>query len=254
MEAIQNEEQEEKQVEDLTTTTTQSSIKQISRKFTFAICLLLILAMCIFWLISSFNTQNLLRQQADGLGQSLARQTAAQLTELMLANDLISMNVVLGNLARDSSIAEVSVVNVDNEIMASASGSEMQVETLKPLPFSLSTLQVEYSAPITLADSIAGFVRLRLDLSYIEAGTLNNLILIIGATALLLIVAAAVTTTYFQYLVSFPANLLSFSLSNIRKGEIETCPEPTTNNEISAVIRQYNATAEFLTQLSLIHI
>ena len=125
----------------------------------------------------------------------------------MLANDLISMNVVLGNLARDSSIAEVSVVNVDNEIMASASGSEMQVETLIPLPFSLSTLQVEYSAPITLADSIAGFVRLRLDLSYIEAGTLNNLILIIGATALLLIVAAAVTTTYFQYLVSFPANL-----------------------------------------------
>ena len=83
MEVIQNEEQEEKQVEDLTTTTTQSSIKQISRKFTFAICLLLILAMCIFWLISSFNTQNLLRQQADGLGQSLARQTAAQLTELM---------------------------------------------------------------------------------------------------------------------------------------------------------------------------
>ena len=171
MEAIQNEEQEEKQVEDLTTTTTQSSIKQISRKFTFAICLLLILAMCIFWLISSFNTQNLLRQQADGLGQSLARQTAAQLTELMLANDLISMNVVLGNLARDSSIAEVSVVNVDNEIMASASGSEMQVETLIPLPFSLSTLQVEYSAPITLADSIAGFVDLRLALSYIEAGT-----------------------------------------------------------------------------------
>ena len=139
MEAIQNEEQEEKQVEDLHTTTTQSSTKQISRKFTFAICLLLILAMCIFWLISSFNTQNLLRQQADGLGQSLARQTAAQLTELMLANDLISMNVVLGNLARDSSIAEVSVVNVDNEIMASASGSEMQVETLIPLPFSLST-------------------------------------------------------------------------------------------------------------------
>jgi len=248
VEAIQNEEQEEKQVEDLHTTTTQSSTKQISRKFTFAICLLLILAMCIFWLISSFNTQNLLRQQADGLGQSLAHQTAAQLTELMLANDLISMNVVLGNLTRDSSIAEVSVVNVDNEIMASASGSEMQVETLIPLPFSLSTLQVEYSAPITLADSIAGFVHLRIDLSYIEAGTLNNLMLVIGATALLLIVAAAVTTTYFQYLVSFPANLLSFSLSNIRKGEIETCPEPTTNNEISTVIRQYNATAEFLTQ------
>ena len=102
MEVIQNEEQKEEQVEDSPTTITQSSTKQISRKFTFAISLLLILAMCIFWLISSFNTQNLLRQQADDLGQSLARQTAAQLTELMLANDLISLNVVLGNLTRDS--------------------------------------------------------------------------------------------------------------------------------------------------------
>ena len=119
MEVIQNEEQKEEQVEDSPTTITQSSTKQISRKFTFAISLLLILAMCIFWLISSFNTQNLLRQQADDLGQSLARQTAAQLTELMLANDLISLNVVLGNLTRDSSIAEVSVLNVDNEITVS---------------------------------------------------------------------------------------------------------------------------------------
>ena len=248
MEVIQNKEQKEEQVEDSSTTITQSSTKQISRKFTFAISLLLILAMCIFWLISSFNTQNLLRQQADDLGQSLARQTAAQLTELMLANDLISLNVVLGNLTRDSSIAEVSVLNVDNEIIARASGNKMQVETLIPVPFSLSISQVEYSAPIALADSIAGFVRLRLDLSYIEAGTLNNLMLIIGATTLLLIVAAAVTTTYYQYLVSFPAMLLSFSLSNIRKGEIETCPEPATNDEISTAIRQYNATAEFLAQ------
>ncbi|NKB34782.1 MAG: hypothetical protein GKR91_16935 [Pseudomonadales bacterium] len=248
VQAIQNEEQEEAPVEDIPATPTQSSKRQISRKFTFAISLLLILAMCIFWLISSYNTQNLLRQQADGLGQSLARQTAAQLTELMLANDLISMNVVLGNLVRDSSIAEVSVVNVDNEIVASATGVDTEIQTLIPLPFALNSLQVEYSAPINLADSIAGFVRLRLDLTYIEAGTVNSLILIVGATALLLIVAAAVTTTYYQYLVSFPANLLSFSLSNIRKGEIETCPEPKANNEISSAIRQFNATAEFLAQ------
>ena len=53
---------------------------------------------------------------------------------------------------------------------------------------------------------------------------------------------------YFQYVVSFPANLLAFALSNIRKGEIDTCPEPESNHELSAAIRQYNATAEFLAQ------
>ncbi|MDD9889302.1 MAG: AhpA/YtjB family protein [Gammaproteobacteria bacterium] len=248
MDATQNEEAEEHSEEASPAPTNKASSKQISRKFSVAICLLLVLAMCVFWLISSYNTQNLLRQQADGLGQSLARQTAAQLTELMLANDLISMNVVLGTLIRDSSIAAVSVVNVNNEIIASATGNEAEIQPLIPLPITLTTLQAEYSAPITLADSIAGFVRLRLDLSYIEAGMVDSLILIIGATILLIIVAVAVTSTYFQYLVSFPANLLSFSLSNIRKGEIETCPEPTSNNEISTTIRQFNATAEFLAQ------
>jgi len=248
VEIFQNGQQEDLPVEGLPATPKNSSNQQISRKFALAICLLLILAMCVFWLISSYSTQNLMRQQADGIGQSLARQTASQLTELMLANDLISMNVILANLVRDSSIAEVSVVNLDNEILASTTGTNSETRLLIPLPFELTSLEVEYSAPITLADSIAGFVWLRLDLTYIEVGTLNSLILVIGATVLLLIVAATITTTYYQYLVSFPANLLSFSLSNIRKGEIEACPEPSTNNEISGAIRQFNATAEFLAQ------
>ena len=65
--------------------------------------------MCVFWLISNYNTQNILRQQADNFGKLLAQQTAIQLTELVLANDMISMNVILGNLARNSSIGEIAV-------------------------------------------------------------------------------------------------------------------------------------------------
>lgn len=225
-----------------------SSNRQISRKFTFTVCLLLILTMCVFWLISNYNTQNILRQQADSLGQSLAQQTASQLTELMLANDLISMNVILANLTRDSAIREVYVVNIDNELIASALNRETEPAIIISLPISLKNLQVEYSAPITIADSIAGYVRLKLDLSYIEAGILNNFILIAGTTLLMLIVSIAVTTTYFKYLVSFPANLLSYYLSKIREGEIETCPEPSNNDELSLAIRQFNYTAEFLAQ------
>jgi uncharacterized membrane protein affecting hemolysin expression len=59
---------------------------QISRTFATAVCLLLLLTMCVFWLISNYNTQNILRQQADNLGNILAQQTATQLTELVLAS------------------------------------------------------------------------------------------------------------------------------------------------------------------------
>lgn len=210
--------------------------------------MLILLAMCVFWLVTNYNTQNLLRQQADRLGQTLAQQTAIQLTELVLANDLISMNVVLNNLTRNSSITEVRVLSISNEVIAASSGTPPSANSFIPLPFALTRMQAQYQSPINLANSIAGFVQVRLDLSYIETTLVNNLLFVIGATLLLMVVALALVTTYFQYLVSFPANLLAFAISNIRKGKIETCPEPDNNTEISAAIRQFNATAEFLAQ------
>ena len=204
--------------------------------------------MCVFWLISSYSNRSLLQQQADGLGQALAEQTAMQLTELVLANDLISMNVVLNSLTEATGIQRISVLSVDDAVLAEAEGREEAIRPLVPLPVPLASIRAEYEAPITLNDAVAGTVRLELNLDYIEAGAANSLLLIVGATFLLLTVCALLSGIYFQYVVSFPANLLAFALSNIRKGEIDTCPEPESNHELSATIRQYNATAEFLAQ------
>ena len=220
----------------------------VSRKFSLLVCALLVLTMTIFWLLTSYSSQNILRQQADILGKNLASQTAAQVTELMLANDLISMNVVLSSLANDSTISEVSVVDINNRIIARASAKNSEIVRLIPLPIPLLSLENDYVTPISIADSIIGYVRLTLDIGYIEAGMVDNLALIMIATVLLLIVSIAITTLYYKYLINFPINLLSFYIGKIRKGEVETCPVPKDNNELTAVIRQFNATAEFLTQ------
>ena len=116
--------------------------KQISRKFSVAVCLVVTLTMCVFWLTTSYNTRNLLQQQANELGQALAQQTATLLTELVLANDLISMNVVLVNLTRDSSIAEIAVLNIGNNVIAEVVGSPAETAPLIPLP--LNTIEAEY--------------------------------------------------------------------------------------------------------------
>tara|TARA_B100001057_G_scaffold70295_1_gene64262 strand:+ start:5144 stop:6436 length:1293 start_codon:yes stop_codon:yes gene_type:complete len=204
--------------------------------------------MCAFWLISSYSNRNLLQQQADRLGQALAEQTAMQLTELVLANDLISMNVALNSLIEVAGIQRISVLSVDDAVLADAQGHIEAIRPLVPLPIPIASIRAEYEAPITLDDAVAGTVRLELNLDYIEAGATNSLLLILGATCLLLTVCVLLSGTYFQYAVSFPVNLLAFALSNIRKGEIDTCPEPDANHELSAAIRQYNATAEFLAQ------
>ena len=220
----------------------------VSRKFSLLVCALLVLTMTIFWLLTSYSSQNILRQQADILGKNLASQTAAQVTELMLANDLISMNVVLTSLANDSTISEVSVVDVNNRIIARAIAKNSEIVRLIPIPIPLLSLENDYVTPISIADSIIGYVRLTLDMGYIDAGMVDNLALIMIATVLLLIVSIAITTLYYKYLINFPINLLSFYIGKIRKGEVEACPVPKDNNELTAVIRQFNATAEFLTQ------
>ena len=166
----------------------------------------------------------------------------------MLANDLISMNVVLTSLANDSTISEVSVVDVNNRIIARAIAKNSEIVRLIPIPIPLLSLENDYVTPISIADSIIGYVRLTLDMGYIDAGMVDNLALIMIATVLLLIVSIAITTLYYKYLINFPINLLSFYIGKIRKGEVEACPVPKDNNELTAVIRQFNATAEFLAQ------
>ena len=112
--------------------------------------------MCVFWLISSYSNRSLLQQQADGLGQALAEQTAMQLTELVVANDLISMNVVLNRVTEATGIQRISVLSVDDAVLAEAEGREEAIRPLVPLPVPLASIRAEYKAPITLNDAVAG--------------------------------------------------------------------------------------------------
>jgi uncharacterized membrane protein affecting hemolysin expression len=221
---------------------------KVSSRFSATFGLFLVLALCCFWLINTYATQGLQRSHSDNLGQTLANQTARQMTEFLLANDMISMNVILASLAQNSAIARVEVINVSGAVIATASSNVIGPTPIIPLPFELNRLSAQYSAPIDLANSVAGTVRLTLDLSHIETGLVNSLVLNSVATILLAAIGALLINTYFQYLITFPANLLAFALSNIRKGEIEVCPEPKNSNELSTAIRQFNATAGFLAQ------
>ncbi len=220
--------------------------KRIARTFTITVCLLLLLALCVFWLISYSSSQTLLQNQADRLGETLAIDAANRVTDPLIANDLISINVILGSLIEDSSIAEVAVLDVDDKLLSSSSSTREPPQPWLPFPMELSGLNGTYTAPITLADSTVGRVRLLLDLSYIEVHAVNNLIALSAAALGLILFAALTIWTYYQSFIGLPARLLAFSLHNVRHGEIETCPEPKADNELTSAIRQFNVTAEFL--------
>ena len=96
--------------------------------------------------------QNLLHRQAESLGISLSQQTAIQMTEFVLANDMVSMNVVLASLIRDSGVRELAVLNVDGDIIAVAENTENPLSPIIPIPYTLRDDLKIFRAPILLAD------------------------------------------------------------------------------------------------------
>jgi len=213
-----------------------SSLK-LGHRFSLTTSVVVVLAMSVFWLITTYTTENILRQQADSLGETLARQTAILVTELVLSNDLISMNVLLNQLTRNAAISQAAVFNVDDQVIAIAGASVSFSNTDSHQFFG------SYISPIALQDSIAGYVRINLDQSYIERGVTRNFILMLIALGLLIIVAITVTLALTQHFISLPLRALSTRITQLQNGEIQLSPFSDRGDEVGVLIQEYNRLA-----------
>jgi membrane protein len=116
-----------------------------------AFSLLFLVLFGVLWLTLKLLLDQTLSQQTRTLGDILAKQTAGSVTELVLANDLLGLNVVLGELSREPGISSVTVADVDGRTLATT--LESYAEPLGPM----------YEAPITLQEAVAGRVLVTLD-------------------------------------------------------------------------------------------
>ena len=131
--------------------------------------------------------------------------------------------------------------------LAQAEGRVEAIRPLVPLPVPLAASRAQYEAPITLNDAVAGTVRLELNLDYIEAGAANNL----ADCCCHLFVTdglCAAERNLLPVCGELPGQSAGVRSQQYPQRQIDTCPEPEANHELSAAIRQYNATAEFLAQ------
>lgn len=210
---------------------------KIGSKLAISSSILVILSMCVFWLVTNQTTENILRQQADGLGNTLARQTAILATELVLANDLISMNVLLNQLTRETAIAQVAILSIDDQVIAISGASASSPDGQ---PRRQTDLFGSYVAPIALQDSLAGYVRINLDQRYIEQGVTRNFMFMLISLGLLILTAVCVTLALAQYFIAFPLRMLIASIQGIRRGELEASPFGERGDEVGMLIRHYN--------------
>ncbi|MGP0173219.1 AhpA/YtjB family protein [Pseudomonas sp. NCHU5208] len=118
--------------------------------------LLVALAMVIYAWVMGMQFKQAMQQQADALGQALITQTAASATELLVSNDILSLNVLLGNLAKNPLVAHAAIYSVDNRILAEA-GS-------RPTRSMLGESSGLYSTPINFQEVMAGQLSISLDM------------------------------------------------------------------------------------------
>lgn len=122
--------------------------------------LLVALALLIYAWVIGMQFKQAMQQQADALGQSLIIQTAASTTELLVSNDILSLNVLLNNLVKNPLVAHAAIYSVDNRILAEAGA--------RPTQGMLGEAEGLYSTPITFQEVIAGHLRLSLDMQQFQ--------------------------------------------------------------------------------------
>ena len=128
---------------------------------------LVALALVIYACVMGLQFKQAMHEQADAVGQSLTTQTATSATELLVSNDILSLNVLLGNLVKNPLVAHAAIYSVDSRILAEAGQ--------RPRNSLLGEAEGVYQTKITFQDVTAGQLRISLDMSQFQQPMLISL-------------------------------------------------------------------------------
>ena len=122
--------------------------------------LLVVMALIIYAWIIGMQFKHAMEQQADALGRSLITQTAASATDLLVSNDILSLNVLLSNLVKNPLVAHAAIYSVDNRVLAESG--------VRPKRTLLGDEEGLFTAPISFQEVIAGHLRISLDMQQFQ--------------------------------------------------------------------------------------
>ncbi len=190
--------------------------------------LLVALALIIYAWVMGMQFKHAMEQQADALGQSLITQTAASATDLLVANDILSLNVLLSNLVKNPLVAHAAIYSVDNRVLAESGA--------RPQRNLLGDEQGLYSTPISFQEVIAGHLRISLDMQQFQ----QPMTISLQSMGLLSLILLALTLTLSMRL----GRQLSLPLMQLRlwlRDPDDPAPGAGRQDEIGELARQLQA-------------
>ncbi len=189
---------------------------------------LVALALVIYACVMGLQFKEAMHEQADALGQSLTTQTATSATELLVSNDILSLNVLLGNLVKNPLVAHAAIYSVDNRILAEAGQ--------RPKNGLLGEAEGLYQTKITFQDVTAGQLRISLDMSQFQQPMTISLQSMGILAGILLALALTMSLRLGRY-VSTPLLQLRVWLRDLD----EYTPATERQDEIGDLARQLHA-------------
>ncbi|WP_417787177.1 AhpA/YtjB family protein [Stutzerimonas xanthomarina] len=190
--------------------------------------LLVALALIIYAWVMGMQFKHAMEQQADALGQSLITQTASSATDLLVANDILSLNVLLSNLVKNPLVAHAAIYSVDNRVLAESGA--------RPQRNLLGDEEGLYSTPISFQEVIAGHLRISLDMQQFQ----QPMTISLQSMGLLSLILLALTLTLSMRL----GRQLSLPLMQLRlwlRDPDDPAPGAGRQDEIGELARQLQA-------------
>lgn len=190
--------------------------------------ILVIAALVIYAVVVGLQFRHAMQQQADAVGQTLVTQTAASATELLVSNDTLSLNVLLGNLARNPLVAHAAVFSPDNRVLAEAG--------TRPTRNLLGEAEGIYSTSIKFQDVTTGQLRISLDMNQFQQPmviSLQNM----GLLALILLMLTLILSLRLGRNISTPLLELRVWL----RDPDDPAPSVGRQDEIGDLARQLQA-------------